>query len=1241
MRRGQVRGGRRLFGQQGVAIVIVLAFVVLLSGVILSVFMRSSSARKISQSNAGSVKTELLAQSAVDTVLGDLRQEIFAGSTPIVAPATEKTVAYAPSTAATAVPFRAASHDSLPNLLKRSAKDQPFFGASGYDTANFPPSNRAAGPATTEPSADGRWISLARWNKPLLLPKQAPANEQDLSPSLGFAAPDWVVVSRDGSNPRAWDNNLKSPANDAFAVGRYAYAIYDEGGLLDANAAGYPSGATAAQRARKGFLAFADLSQIPGMTPDRINSLVGWRNYASAQPGGSFPGFTFTPAQVAAYFTSVLSHRGGFLSPLNQTVFNSQTDRRFQGRQELIRFMTQALAATPAARASAQNVLQYLGTFSRDLNQPSFTPDRARPRITGSSPATSFPSSYTGNNNSQGQDDQVNPAFLSIRVGAEFDRYDGTRAVPGEPLVKKRFPLSRLGLLTPSATADSDSLIYKYFGLTRARASDPWTYEHGLTHRVIGRLADVAALGAGAAREPDFVELLKASLLAGSLGKASAPERLAGEYTHSRDVSLDYQVIQIFANIVDQADADGFPTRIVLPNGETFAGVENLPYFYRHRLVPLSLRAPSRPVPATPRPEANVPPLADGGLGTLLLVPEVWNPHDANSSMGDPRPTEFRVVYDGGLPGLPDRTAQANQIEVTPFGGGSRPLFPSLTPFNATSTELRFRVPNAGLLREPVFLGQVGRPLPMALSVGAGHALRSVPSFSSALGGVVDVAAAPGRLAPFVGACLGTFPLRWVDPRSGQVLTAMDLKALLSNNTFTVRLECLDPNGQWVTYNTQTLTEPLWIQVVDGWRAMRPPNSFTDVAAWQNRWAQCGDPRTRRFGLSSANNPPKLIHDTASSSLHTSRADRGAGFGAADTGAPASVFPPTATDRNQLIGWAPVNTVFGAAGGATLWRPGFLAQNRTDLTNDGRRDGTPAGARTSDPIFYRDPDGVPRRAAAAYVGSDLRTPWTAETATGVPTVTATSFPGLRPTAQSQSRPIVLNRPFQSVADLGYVFRDMPWKNLDFFTPESGDTALLDVFCVEEDTNPSGLVGAKVNLNTRHAPVLQAILSGAARDEIGSLPAGAWSRTIQPALSPGEAAAISVALINRTRSVDLGRGPLRNVGELVGRYVHEYTSGYGQPYDGFSADLSLDAAAFSPNNLIQRFRETAIRALADVGTVRVWNLLIDLTAQSGRYPPGANSLREFVVEGEKRVWLHVALDRLTGDVLDRHLEVVSE
>jgi hypothetical protein len=87
-------------------------------------------------------------------------------------------------------------------------------------------------------------------------------------------------------------------------------------------------------------------------------------------------------------------------------------------------------------------------------------------------------------------------------------------------------------------------------------------------------------------------------------------------------------------------------------------------------------------------------------------------------------------------------------------------------------------------------------------------------------------------------------------------------------------------------------------------------------------------------------------------------------------------------------------------------------------------------------------------------------------------------------------------------------------------------------------------------------VLQALMSGAARDEIGSLPSDARSRTIQPALSPEEAAAVSGALISWPRSVAPGKDPLRRGGALVGKYLPGYTSGYGQPDDGLSADLSL-------------------------------------------------------------------------------------
>ena len=49
----------------------------------------------------------------------------------------------------------------------------------------------------------------------------------------------------------------------------------------------------------------------------------------------------------------------------------------------------------------------------------------------------------------------------------------------------------------------------------------------------------------------------------------------------------------------------------------------------------------------------------------------------------------------------------------------------------------------------------------------------------------------------------------------------------------------------------------------------------------------------------------------------------------------------------------------------------------------------------------------------------------------------------------------------------------------------------------------------------------------------------------------------------------------------------------------------------------------------------------MIARSGRYPPNANSLAGFMVEGETHYWVHVAIDRFTGQVIDKQIEVVNE
>ena len=72
------------------------------------------------------------------------------------------------------------------------------------------------------------------------------------------------------------------------------------------------------------------------------------------------------------------------------------------------------------------------------------------------------------------------------------------------------------------------------------------------------------------------------------------------------------------------------------------------------------------------------------------------------------------------------------------------------------------------------------------------------------------------------------------------------------------------------------------------------------------------------------------------------------------------------------------------------------------------------------------------------------------------------------------------------------------------------------------------------------------------------------------------------------------------------------------------------------------RESVARALGEMGQTRTWNLLIDVAAQSGRYPPNATSFKNgFVVEGEQRYWIHVAIDRFTGEVIAKQIEAVNE
>jgi hypothetical protein len=313
--------------------------------------------------------------------------------------------------------------------------------------------------------------------------------------------------------------------------------------------------------------------------------------------------------------------------------------------------------------------------------------------------------------------------------------------------------------------------------------------------------------------------------------------------------------------------------------------------------------------------------------------------------------------------------------------------------------------------------------------------------------------------------------------------------------------------------------------------------------------------------------------------------------------------------------------------------------------------------------------GLPMRVAHAFSPTDQKLHKTDLFKTYPPATPNASTP----LVQAQSRPMILNRPFRSVAELGYTFAGTPWKNLNFDMPESGDAALLDVFCLNEPADASGLASGKVNLNTRHQPVLKAILAGAYKDAwnpssstVGSTFADRLASQLVVRTSGKAVSGVSVS--------GIGARPLVNLGDLVGRYASRqtvpFTTNPAPPFtffdatsfDGFSADIVNPAYFLTPTSktanadltidsanpynavsdkTISRRRAAPIRALANVGQTRVWNLLIDLVAQTGEYPASAGSLADFVVEDEQRYWMHVAIDRYTGEVIDQSIEAVSE
>jgi hypothetical protein len=346
---------------KGAALMIVLAFVVLLTGLALAYFSRTTTDRQLAQTSYNDTSVDELARSGLDIAVSDFKQEIVSAQ---------------PVSATNIQPQRYGDAASIPNLIRRSVQ-----GTGATSTIS-----------STSVSANGRSISTARWNHHYLIPRRPPVPPETWDtvysdPVNTFTAPDWVLVTAQGPDSAP-------PPN--LVIGRYAFAAYDEGGLLDMNLAGYPfwSGNVnpnpvpsptpwLTNVGRKGILAFADLTALPDspttkLAQNQIDNIVGWRNWSTTQQtgGSSFGNPNFSSGNMNnrqdAWGTYLLDFGDPpYSTPcpffpyttVDTSMQSSKTDQAFVTRQQLLKLRS--------SLGFSQNVLQYMGTFSRERNQPS------------------------------------------------------------------------------------------------------------------------------------------------------------------------------------------------------------------------------------------------------------------------------------------------------------------------------------------------------------------------------------------------------------------------------------------------------------------------------------------------------------------------------------------------------------------------------------------------------------------------------------------------------------------------------------------------------------------------------------------------------------------------------------------------------------------------------------------------------------------------------------------------------
>lgn len=1063
------------------ALVVVLAIVVLASAVGISFFVHVTANRKIESSRANRTKTDLLAQSAGNYVINQFLQEIT--GTNASSKTTVGTVSiYTPLIQSNAVPKRIVSANipdtdtNFTSLIRQSVNQ------TDVSTDN-----------TTTPSRNERVLSPTRWNTPVLLS------------GSGFTAanqlPNWIYIHR-------LNGATATPSTET--IGRFAYNVYDIGGLLDANVAGFPStvSGSAAIAQLKGTIAGADLKKL-GISQDAVDNgavdkLVRFRNASAAASADGFSNWVSTSAT------------SGFLFPLaGSGLSGSSTNSAFLSRQDLLRYVR-------TQNTDLVDALPYLTHFTRSINAPSWGPT--------ADAGTGFAYLTDANLDTATNRFLPNVRFRTSGTVRHYADDGGSRdytVSTGDCLLQRRISLAKLAWLTHNGPLDgiSDGAIKACFGLRWNSSGKKWEYVANTStlQSTIKTLGTVAS----ELREPNFFELLQAGILKGSLGKCGYSVG-SGRYGFSHggidgyERNTTLQIARIAANIIDQYDSDSYPTALSIGDGTgssiSIFGIEDLPYL--NKICPI-FYWPNGPNPYSAASTSNtgLPPLYN------YLAYELWNPHQLSDSSA--RPTQFRARI------VPEATCQLYYRSGTSgIGAGITYIY----PLGGSGSQLRLADAegNATLLYTADTTSsdpQKSYREPRLIRTGTGT--RTTADFNDHLDVVKLLTITNPALLPNV-----------VENGRPAIFNLVNFN--ITRGVFI--LDYLDEDGTYRPYTTFIGQEEV---PLSGWGG----------SSGEGSWMSCSDPyEMGTFNSGIQGGIGKI--DPRSYRFDVSRGLL----------LPDYSLRPGASYTGNAIGWCYLYPEF--FGSKYSWSPsppapiGLLARNKQ-------------GTDPNYPVSYPDIDGV-TRPGDGYHGD--QNPYLAN--------------------DSTARPKILNRPFRTVAELGYVFRDLPFKTLDFFSANSPDAALLDMFSVRDEP---AVVAGRINLNTPKELVLRSLLSGAE---------GITDATT-------EAAFFRSYIENTTSQSD--KRPM-TVAEL--------------PSYAFAFDTEGNTAR------VKIASEAPVRALADPLQTRTWNLMIDVVAQSGKFPTlisGSAPLSgsQFVMEGEKHYWIFVAIDRYTAKIVDQQWETINE